>query len=146
MTFNAIARPHGARMNSELAAPWPFHQAARSTAPAGPRRQGAPRNLEMLAQDYAARLREAGYSVAQGVAAMGRVGNATSPQYGAPSNVQSEIQALEAMAQSVFGTDCADWLRQPNPLLGGHTPASLMLAPCGRLKVRQLLKAYELAA
>jgi len=109
-------------------------------------RTGAQPHLQSLAQEYAAKLRQAGYSVAQSVAALLQSGKSVAARPAAAAGVAAEVRELEAMARTVFGADVDHWLQHPNDLLGGHTPASMMFAPTGRSKVRQLLKAYALAA
>lgn len=122
-----------------------FNRRAGEPDPAVRSRTVAQPHLQSLAQEYADKLRQAGYSVAQGVTALQQAENNVAMSSAAAAGVATEIRELEAMARTVFGTDVEHWLRQPNHLLGGHTPASMMFAPSGRSKVRQLLKAYTLA-
>ena len=145
MTFDTSSGPSGGPLSTGPGAPR-LNRWARESDPALRSRTGAQPHLQSLAQEYAAKLRQAGYSVAQGVAALQQSGKSVVARPAAAAGVAAEIRELEAMARTVFGADVDRWLQQPNHLLGGHTPASMMFAPTGRSKVRQLLKAYALAA
>lgn len=145
MTFDTSSGPSGGPLFTASGTPR-LNRWARESDPALRSRTGAQPHLQSLAQEYAAKLRHAGYSVAQGVAALQQSGKSVAARPAAAAGVAAEIRELEAMARTVFGADVDHWLRQPNHLLGGHTPASMMFAPTGRSKVRQLLTAYALAA
>ncbi len=145
MMFDTSSGPSGGPLFTGSGTPR-LNRWAREPDPALRSRTVAQPRLQSLAQEYAAKLRQAGYSVAQGVAALQQSGKSVAARPAAAAGVAAEIRELEAMARGVFGADVDHWLRQPNHLLGGHTPASMMFAPTGRSKVRQLLKAYALAA
>lgn len=145
MTFNAFEGPRRDSFSPPFVSSQPV-----IAGPGGGLGDGRPRlspePLQALAREYAARLRDAGYSVAQGIMALQHPAHGPNSHGAGSTHVAAEIRELEDLARGVLGADAAQWLKQPHALLCGNTPASLMLAPCGRKKVRQLLKAYELAA
>lgn len=145
MTFNAFdGRQQGGTRPKPLARMSRWRAPDHGAVDGGP--FGQRRSLQLLAQEYSAKLQQAGYSVMQGITALQQAEGSGVRKTAASTAVAAEIQALEDVAHKVFGGDAAHWLLQPNHLLGGHTPKSLMLAPSGRAKVQQLLKAYALAA
>lgn len=145
MTFNAFDGPPSV-IGASQAVPARFHRSTPGHQHAGRHHQDQPESLQALAQEYADKLGRAGYTVSQGVFALQQPANRADPRSASSAQVAADVRALEDMARTVFGERAEQWLRQPHPLLGGDTPASLMLAPCGRSKVRQLLKAYEVTA
>ena len=145
MTFDALGGPSGRTIFTGSGSAG-FHRRAREPDSTVRSKAVVEPHLQSLAQEYTAKLRQAGYSVAQGVTALQQPVNSVATRPAAAANVAAEIGELEAVARTVFGDDVEHWLKHPNHLLGGHTPASLMFAPTGRTKVRQLLKAYAFAA
>ncbi|RYF83755.1 MAG: DUF2384 domain-containing protein [Comamonadaceae bacterium] len=120
---------------------YPHHGGTTNAMP--PKHAAGPRALEDLAQEYARKLRRAGYSVAQGVDALSRPGCAQHPGAADHSAPASDVGQVESVAQRIFGDGWTSWFENPCPLLGGESPKSAMKTFAGRAKVRRLLQAYE---
>lgn len=142
MTSSAFDRSPSV-LSQRQATPVRLRRAASDCRDAEINQDHHPPTLQALTQEHAVKLQNAGYSVAQGVLALQQSAPRSGSRSVASAQVAAEVCTLEEMARSIFGEEAQIWLRQAHPLLGGDTPASLMLAPCGRVKVRRLLKAYE---
>ena len=123
--------------------------------------------LKTLADAYARKLQAAGFSIAEGLAALKPYARvrlqddaATSPATTAPSapapraartprvrpTVDQGIDRLHQRATEVLGDDGRHWLRRAHPLLGGQAPLEVASTPQGVDRVHALLAAYARGA
>jgi hypothetical protein len=106
--------------------------------------------LKVLADAFARKLKAAGFSVRQGIAALKPYARnwAAEPAPEAPAAPVQRAAApspeahLRALAVQVLGQEHAQWMKRPHPLLGGQTPQDTAVTPHGREKVQALLTAY----
>ncbi|WP_399684325.1 antitoxin Xre/MbcA/ParS toxin-binding domain-containing protein [Xenophilus sp.] len=115
--------------------------------------------LKVLADAYARKLRAAGFTIREGLAALRpyaavRLAQeqsdaapvaAPAPAPSAPQGTAAP-QDLRSRAAQVLGPDASRWLRRPHPLLGGQTPQQVAATPQGLEKVNALLAAYARGA
>lgn len=120
--------------------------------------------LKTLADAYARKLQAAGFSVAEGLAALKPYANVrlqrdTPPPAAAPvatpapregraprGSVAHGVEALHTRAAQVLGEDAQRWMRRAHPLLGGQAPLQVASTPQGVEKVQALLAAYARGA
>lgn len=123
--------------------------------------------LKTLADAYARKLQAAGFSVAEGLAALRPYASvrmqaapapaepiAAAPALSSPApatqpqraSLSLGLDTLHNRAAQVLGDDAHRWLRRPHSLLGGQTPLQLATTPQGLERVQALLAAYARGA
>lgn len=122
--------------------------------------------LKVLADAFARKLRAAGFTIRQGIAALrpyantalaappapaaaaGAASAAPSPTSAASAPVKAHAprkdpqQELRERAACVLGGEGEQWLDRPHPLLGGQTPMNAAATVKGLDQVHALLAAY----